>query len=215
MKKEEKRTEKEIIEEVAKKVQKRDQERILRNFIIFFAIVGIGFATWIILSDNQSRFDYKGVEFEIVDEIAPYRTTLPVTYKDGITGAVINNYPYKFYLRNDPRTLEKVEFDGNLVFLRKFVINGKGDFNCDGMGVVGVTNLATLYRVLGAEVVKDENATCDSQERYLLLEIVEGEKTKIEQIGGSCYSMQINNCEILEATERFMIETFVAVNELI
>ena len=67
--------------------------------------------------------------------------------------------------------------------------------------------------MVGTKVIRDENATCDSEGRYMYINLKSGDKTKIEQSGNACYDILINNCEILEGTERFMVETFAKLNE--
>jgi len=47
----------------------------------------------------------------------------------------------------------------------------------------------------------------------MYINLKEGEETKIEQTGTACYDILINNCEILEGTEKFMVETFAEINE--
>ena len=37
-------------------------------------------------------------------------------------------------------------------------------------------------------------------------------KTNIEQLTESCYNININNCEILGGTERFMLDLFIKIN---
>ena len=96
--------------------------------------------------------------------------------------------------------------------MRNMVINQTSNFNCNGDGIIGVANLLKLYNVLGVDVISDQNATCDSKERYVFLNIKDGNETKIEQTGKTCYEIQVNSCDILSATERFMLETFIEAN---
>jgi hypothetical protein len=88
------------------------------------------------------------------------------------------------------------------------VINMTNDFNCNGDGIIALANLVKLYSIMGASVIKDENATCDLQGSYMFLRIENGNQTKIEQFGPACYKIYVNNCEILAGTEKFMTETF-------
>lgn len=203
----------ELIQDISKKLDE-EHNRILRNFFIILGFITIVITSFIIVGNLKTHFTYEGVEFDIVDEIAPYRTSLPVTYKDPVTGAA-QNIPQYFYMRNSPKDLEGIEFLGELEIKRDFVVNSDEDFTCNGYGVIGVANLANLYNVLGSRVVKDQNATCDEDGRYMFLRLESGEKTVIEKDGPSCYTMKINNCEILPATEKFMLETFIKVNEIV
>ena len=72
-----------------------------------------------------------------------------------------------------------------------------------------------LYEIIGTTVIKDPNASCDTQGTYTFIQLQEGEETSIEQFGPSCYNININNCEILEGTEKFMAETLVEVQKII
>ena len=47
----------------------------------------------------------------------------------------------------------------------------------------------------------------------MFLSIGPGETIEIMQTGKACYEMKVSNCEILKVTEKFLIETFVKVNE--
>lgn len=197
-------------EKLATKEQADSQNKTLKKVIIliaclasiliiaYFAIVGI------------RHFEYKGVEFEIVKEgkIILYRTSIPVMY---------NGKPadYNFYLRNDPRKLDDIPFDGKIILVKDMVINMSGsDFNCEGYGIIGVANFVKLNELLGVKVMRDENATCDSQGRYMHVQIQPGEITKITQTGQVCYTIEVKDCEILKATEKMMVEIFVRYNEV-
>ena len=134
-----------------------------------------------------------------------YRTELPTMYLGKLTG-------YSFYLRNDAKKLE-VPFNGELDLKSNAVLNMEQEFNCEGKGVIAIANLIKLYQFIGINVISDENASCDPEARYTYIYILEGNETRIEQTGQSCYNVYINNCEILEGTEKLMIETLVKVNE--
>lgn len=183
---------------------------ILRNFFILIGIIIVIVLGFNIASNAIKEFEYQGVSFEIVKEgnIIFYQTSLPVTYQDEIAD-------YNFYLRNDPRKLEEVDFDGEMIFLRMVVLNSTEDFGCEGDGIIAIANLVNLYKILGSDVIKNENATCDNQGLYTFLQISEGNETKVEQINDACYSLEVNNCEILESTERFMLEMFVEVQDIL
>jgi hypothetical protein len=190
------------------KNQIKEQNKLLRNIFIVFGIFIFGLVIWSIFSYNDAHFKYDGVEFDLVQEIAPYRTSIPVIY-DG------KKVPYNFYLRNDPRKLN-IDFNGDLnlnIPMKKMVINTSGEINCDGDGIIGIANMVNLYNVVGISSIRDVNATCDSQGRYMLVQIKEGDKSEIKQTGPACYELIVNNCEILKVTEKFMVETFSEINK--
>ena len=193
----------------ATKEQINDQNKILRNVVIWLGAILFVFLIGYFIVGSIRHFEYKGIEFDVVKEsdIVFYKTSIPVLYQDMVV-------PYNFYMRKDPRKLKGMVFDGEIVLLKDMVINVTEDFNCDGDGIIAIANLANLYGVLGTNVIKDENASCDPQGRYMFIQIQSGDETSIEQFGPACYNLNVNNCEILEVTEKFMLETFIKVNEI-
>jgi hypothetical protein len=192
--------------------QIKKEKKIFTSIIfVMLGLVFIFLATYMLIYYTKN-FEYNGIRFYIDKEdlagVTLYKTSLPVTIENGTKGN------YNFYLRKDPRTLKDVTFEGDLIIKKNMVINMTNNFNCDGNGIIAIANLVNLYSIMGANVMKDENATCDSQGRYMFLKIDGGNQTKIEQFGPSCYNMYINNCEILEGTEKFMIETFSEIKKV-
>jgi len=193
-----------------KKTPGEKQNDLLRNILIITgAIILIVIAIYF-FAVSQSKFIHRGVDFEIVKEgeLILYQTSIPVTYQGQVAD-------YNFYLRNDPRKLEEVPFEGELVFLRNIIINSTENFLCEGHGNVAVANLVNLYQVSGANVMKDPNATCDSGGEYLFIQLQRGNETGVKQINDTCYEININECEILEGTEKLMVEIFVRLNEVL
>lgn len=209
---------KQKIEEASpKEVKKMNKQlgNILLGIIITIAIFGLV----IFINYNSVHFKYKEMKFNVVKFcdsrpcLVTYQTAFPAEHN----GQKID---YNFYLRNDPRKLEKIPFKGNITLLKRIIIKHEGEigeFNCEGDGVIGVANIVNLYSFLGADakvVNKSNPITCDNLfGRYMFIDIVEGNETKIEQYGPACYRMYVHNCEILPATERFMTESFVKVHE--
>ena len=207
-----------------KEKQEKSQKKILRNILIMIGIVMAGFFLFVIISNYSGKFGYRGVDFEIVKFcdagppcLVTYRTSLPVRV-DGEKVVISNprekTNDYNFYLRNDPRKLD-VNFTGNLIWRNNMVFNSEADFVCDGKGAIAGANFIKLYGILGTKVIKDENASCDSLGRYMFVLVKPGNETRVEQFGPGCYNIYIKDCEVLEGIERFMIETFVSVNEVL
>lgn len=207
-----KRTKKQIPEKKKSKKKKiTAEDKILKNFFIGIAIVVFLIVLIILISNSSKTFEYKGVEFRTVKEgdLTLYKTSIPVRYQG-------KKIPYNFYLRNDPRILVKtVAFEENITLKKNIVINSTKSFNCDGDGIIGIANLQILYEISGIKMIKDENATCDSEGKYTFIQLQEGNETSIEKFGPSCYRININNCEVLKATERLMLEYLVKINDLI
>lgn len=197
------------VEEKVKNQEIEKQNRILKGILIVMGTIILLIVAWILIAQSVRTFGYSILDFEVVKEgdLIFYRTGLPVTYQGQPT-------EYSFYLRNDARKLEKkVDFNGNLSLKNNLVLNLEQEFRCDGKGVIAVANLIKLYQFVGIKVITDKNATCDEQGRYTFIQILEGSETKIEQTGPSCYDIYISDCEILEGTERMMIETLIKVKE--
>lgn len=203
--------EKEVVKEGTEEVklskpgQDKHQNKVLRNLLIGIVLILGGIAGIYYYTQSQIYFDYDGVEFMTISEgdLIFYKTSIPVMHEGKKT-------PYNFYLRTKPTKLEKVPFEVDDFELMKYnVINQEEAFHCDGYGIIAVQNLANLHRVAGANFFKDENATCDGTSRYNYFTLKSGEETKIVQVGTKCYDLIINDCEILEVTEKLMAEMFV------
>lgn len=201
----------EVLNEIEGKPNKEQlgkERKQLRNLLLGLGIFVILLALAIFFISSIKSFEYKNTKWDIVREgnLILYNTKIALVNEKG------ENYMnYNFFLRNDPRKLN-VDFNGELEIKELAVINAEEEFNCNGDGIIAVANLNQLYQMVGTKVIRDENATCDSEGRYMYLNLKSGDKTKIEQTGISCYDLLINNCEILEGTERFMVETFAKVN---
>ncbi len=215
-KKEVKKENKELsLEEISKEEIKK-QNKILKNFFILIGVFILIIAILIIGFNSAKNFEYRGLDFSVekYGDLIFYKILFPLKYKDETTGKIIST-DYVMRIRNDPRKLEKeIPFEGEILLLKNMVINQTGSFNCDGDGVIAIANLLRL-NAFGIKIIRDENATCDELGRYTFVQIQSGNKSSIEQVGPSCYNLNINNCEILKVTERFMIEYFVEVNKLL
>lgn len=199
---------KEIIEQKPNKNQITNENKLLRNILIALGILVLIFLATYFLINSSKSFEFKGVGYTIVDEITPYKTSFPVKYQGG-------NAVYSIYLRNDPRKLgENIPFYGKINLKQNLVINATNNLNCGGDGIIAVANLAKM-QVFQMEILKDKNATCDSEGRYMFVNIAEGNESKVKQYGPSCYELAVNNCEVIPVTERFLIEVFADVKEKI
>ncbi|MBU2562061.1 MAG: hypothetical protein KKF68_00155 [Nanoarchaeota archaeon] len=193
----------------AKKLKKQIQKenKILRNFLIVIGAIIVFIACFFFISYQIRNFEYKEVKFKIVKEknLIFYKTSFPLYSQEGVHTA-----DYNFFIRNDPRKLgEEVPFKGQLFLLENFVINMSEEFHCEGDGMIAIANMIKPLEVLGAKVIKDENASCDVSGRYIFLQIQSGNETEIKQVAPSCYNLYVKDCEILKVTERLMLETFI------
>ncbi|VVB79753.1 Uncharacterised protein [uncultured archaeon] len=203
--------EEEIVVEGKEKVpsgieEKKDYNKVLKNILIGVGFFIIAFIAVILLAEASKHFTYEGLEFEKVKagEITFYKTQFP-TY---INGEWKN---FNLYVRTNPKDLDKIPFEGERINLKDvLVLNVTDDFQCGGAGVISIANLAQfLQDGLAVDVVQDKNATCDPQGRYIFLEIDPSNETKIVQNSQNCYTIHISNCEILEGTEKFIVEDLI------
>ncbi len=197
---------KEIERDIKKQTKKENRQ--LRNILICLGVFILIFMLIILFINSLSHFEYREIKFDVVKEgdIIFYKTSIPVIYQG-------EEIPYNIYLRKDPRKLD-VPVDNEINFKENMVINMTGDFNCNGDGIIAIANLVKLSGLMDIKVIKDPNASCDSEGRYMFVQIQEGNETSIEQFGPACYNLNVNNCEILEVTEQLMLEIFVRFNEI-
>ena len=200
---------KENLEDKDEEIKKNNQT--LKKILLVLGICFVALTIGILLINSSQTIEYKGIEFKkhkntIIQGKVLYSMDVPFQYK----GEISNR---EFFLRTNPKNLEKIPLEGEVLFAKNIVINMSGDFNCDGYGIIAITNLANLYNLFGAKVINDINATCDEQGRYMFLQIEDGKQTKIVKDGPLCYTLYVNNCEILEVTEKMMVETLTKLKE--
>ncbi|MBR9701631.1 hypothetical protein GOV13_01790 [Candidatus Pacearchaeota archaeon] len=178
--------------------------RLLGNILLVLGVIIILFIGGYFAVDSIRHFEYEGVKFDVVKEgeLVFYRTTIPAMYQG-------RKVDYNFFLRKDPRKLEDVPFEGEFDLPKNLVINLTEEFNCDGDGMIAIANLVKLYEFIRVPVLRDENASCSENKEYMFVRIQQGNSTEIKEIGPACYEINVANCEILEGTERFMVETFI------
>jgi hypothetical protein len=189
------------------KTQIESQNKQLKYILLTIGLFFLLTMTFFFVSSLKTNFEYEGMKFNVIKEgnLIFYQTSFPTK----INGKPFN---YNFFIRNDPRKLDKIDFEGELSTKDFLVWNYTDEFHCEGDGTIAIANVNHLYEFMKIKVLLDPNATCDEEDRYMFVNILPGEKTKIEQFGPSCYNIYVKNCEILEATERFMVETFIQLN---
>lgn len=159
------------------------------------------------------NFEYEGIQFERINEKGV--TFYHAIFQARMTGNFLINY--NIFLRKDPRkTGEDIPFEGNIFLSDLMVLNvndESGDnFNCNGDGVIAIANFNQIFQASGTTIMTDPNATCDPFRRYVLINIIEGEETKIVERERACYDFYVNDCEILDVTERYLLEALKEIN---
>jgi len=199
-----------IKENIIRKGEIEKENKLLRNVLIFIGIVFLVLVISVFIGKASTHFKYKDVKFDIVKEgeLTLYHTSFPVIYNG-------TNMVYNIYLRNDPRELEKtVPAKGTLLSIDDAFYSVSQEIECDGKQGrnTAIPNLQNTYNAIGKNFIRDENASCDPQGRYMYIVIQPGNETSIEKFGPNCYNININNCEILEGTERFIAGLLVKIN---
>lgn len=205
LEKEGKRKEVESCGEIKKPGEEELEKQNKQLKIILFIIGGvlIIFILGYFVFTSMRTFEYGGIEFQKLNEkgVVFYHAVFPIQ----MTGNMLTNF--NVFLRKDPRKLEdKVEFDGNIFLSDLMVLNTHGNFNCEGDGVIAIANFKQILEAFGTEIITDPNATCDEFKRYVLINIYEGEETKIVENERACYDFYVSDCEILDVTERYLLE---------
>jgi len=207
------KSEAEKIEEERIKKEKLEEEQVKKQkktLISFFIIIGIMvlafLATWYFINASK-HFTYKGVDFYL-DENAGKGITL---FKATMVGRVTET-KYNFYFRNEPVKLEQIPINGTLTFRRNMVFDSSvNNFNCDGNGILAISQFANGMKSFGFNLIRqNESVQYIPAGDYMFFHFISGNSTEIKQVGfNNYYEIVINNCEILPAMERIMLELLV------
>jgi hypothetical protein len=198
-------------EKIKKEKETKKQEKILKNVLIGIGVLFLIVVFFYLVLYSTTNFGYEGIKFKIIKEgkLVFYNTAFALVNQDGERVG-----DYNFFIRNDPRELgELVPFNGTLFIADDAVLNFSENLSCGGDEIIAIANLQKPFQVMGVNVIRDEKADCDVFGRYMYINIAEGDETKVEQFGPACYNVTFKDCEILEATERLMLEIFVRLNE--
>ena len=194
---------------ISTKDQIKHQNKILKNILLTIGFIVLGFFIILMIFYSISHFESDGVKYEIIKEkdVIFYHTSFPSNFIDA--GRTIE---YKLWLRNDPRELKEVPFEGNLNLLEMAVIDSEENFDCEGDGAIAIVNFNQILGAMGTHVIRDpEYSQCDGSGRYMFFDLKSGNETKIVQTGPACYDFFIKDCEVLDVTERFLVESLKAI----
>jgi hypothetical protein len=225
----------------AKKVYKKEPEErdflneFLKNNKEIMKILGVlvilalvFFGSYYIFK-GLGQVKYKNLVFtnEMIGEIPIYRYTY--NFNDN-NGDIIN---YNFYVRTNPKKNNvPIEADieypkmGNTVYLS---INAEGIGQCkeSRIAIAGLASFLVSNQFKVESGTSDkweytysnliENSstkylTCETNPKDMVISISQGNESKIYR-EGNCYRIEINNCEILPAIEKFEIESISQAKE--
>ena len=212
------RTEEEIKEISAEQV--KSENKILKSFLLLAGVLLFGFVAFMVFQGGfgnndeifvPENFTFRGIDYqkEKKGEITFYKTSFPVTFQG-------RNYDYEIRTRKDPRELNKsVHLKGDFLFreTRNVILKFDEGLKCK-TETIAVANFYKLG-IFGANITLDDNASCPNEdEDFLLINVRDANETAIIQTGNLCYDFNVNDCEVLDVTERYMLEVFSFVNKL-
>ena len=198
--------------------QKISEEAVKGKQIGIFVAIGAIVLFLIILSAYNyyaSNFTYLDLKFSKVKfgKLDFYYAKIPLFNTNGeITGN------YNLYIRNDPRELEDIKINGQIRMKPK-IIMASDDIKCEDAGIAGgelgaIIGLwsriipGTTNRTI-AEKEGKTYASCSLKDGMYIdstvLTFKTGNVTEIRQTGKDCYEVSVKDCEILRATERFIL----------
>ncbi len=213
----------ELIETPEKK-QKQDKQ--------FYYILGtmIGLIVLFLIAhtffQSLKTFEHEGLSFtkEKMGDIRLYHYYYYTTPSYATGAAISEGNPklINLYVRNDPRT-NNIPIDGEIELKRGksvyITINATGLTECpySSLAIAGLSSFITengFTMQAGvpnkAEAEKDnlDYITCEEHPRSPVILIQSGEETSIAK-ENNCYTITAANCEILQATEKFMIQSII------
>jgi len=176
--------------------------------------------------EESKTFEYQGLSItkEKFGEIPVYRYSY---YIPSITGAA-TGAPNKVNIlfKYDPRELD-VPVEGTIEYLRKntfvyITINSTGIL-CEE-SILAVATLSSFIGQNGyllasgsadeadAEANNLDYRTCETNPDRMVITLQEGQETSIIKEKDNCYTINVANCEILPAIEKFMIQSIIDAN---
>ncbi len=198
---------------MVKKNKKQQSEKQIKIFIGLMAVLLIIILAISLITSSGNTFKYKGLEFKKVreGELIFYDTSFPLFNQNK---EIVKYIPFSF--RNDPRELENIPVEDNLKLTMKTAIasNREDIEGCKNSVVSGAT-LALFLNRLGIETVggttnktqaqEDNREYLDNQTEIVILRYKAGNETRIYNENENKTILSHNNCEILDATERYIL----------
>lgn len=180
------------------------------------------FFVFYFIFQSTAKFKFEGLTFT-----KEKYGTLPVYHYYYTFDMNNHTFTYNLYLRLDPRkSVVEVEKQSRIVYeLGKFTfisVNGTGLEKCSDSSLA-IGELASFLAnnflqptgaVPDKEMALANNltyATCQNQPERTVILIQAGNETRVDvgKDGRRCNVITVANCEILQATERFIIESIV------
>lgn len=213
-----------IIKKKSKKLTTKEKQnkQLIWIIVLMVSLVLIIILVPLIRSQFINKFEFLKLDFYKTQagNMIFYSTRIPV---GDMSGNIIGSFFINF--RNDPRKLnEEVNYKKTTImplFSRDKVVyisTGKMERNCiEGTAAVltlsGFLKQFALMNVSGAisdRKIANETGfpfiNCLHNSDNTVINILEGNETKIKQWSPDCYDLEFKDCEVMEVTERFILE---------
>ncbi|MEK6889339.1 MAG: hypothetical protein AABW80_04500 [Nanoarchaeota archaeon] len=183
---------------------------IILGAVIGYFFKGIGTYTYEGLAFTKERYG---------DVVVSHYSYL---FKDKISQELLR---YNLYLRIDPRE-NNVPVEGEVLFSKSDIILSVDTTylqQCSD-SIIAISMLQDFIKNNGfnlktgvGQLEQNDNRTdipfvnCETHPNDLLIQLKEGSETKIVQTDGNglCYEINVNDCEILPAVEKFVIRSII------
>lgn len=204
-----------------KKVPKeRKLEREVLGILLFMGVLVVLFIIASSYFRSLHSFEYKGLTFseERLGTIPIFHHSYFFKAKDG---RLIN---YNLYLRTDPREMDWIQVNGDKLTLNQnevvFVSVDTPALQECKYSPLAVASISSFLadnqiNILGGNLnfwdagnKRQDWITCDNHKGNKVIEIKKGNETRID-LHGNCQEIQIADCKVLEAVERFEVQTIV------
>tara|TARA_Y100000034_G_scaffold136687_1_gene214943 strand:- start:4264 stop:4971 length:708 start_codon:yes stop_codon:yes gene_type:complete len=213
-----------IIKKRSKKltVKEKQKKQLIWVIVLMVSLVAIVILVPLIKTQFINKFVYSKLDFQKTQagNMVFYSTRIPV---GDLKGNVIGDFFINF--RNDPRKLDKeISYKQTTtmpVFSRDetvYISTGEMNRNCiDGTAAVltlsGFLKQFALMNISGAisdqKIAKETGfpfVTCLNSPDNTVINIIEGDETKIVQTSPDCYTLEFKDCEVMKVSEKFILE---------
>ena len=207
-----------------KKEKETKIDKRLKKYLPFFAGLAVLALLFIVLYyafQGFGKIEYQGLTFtkQKFGEILVYSYNY---FVENSEGKIIQN---TLYVRTDPRK-NNIPVNGTIIYPKgKTVlisINDSGLTECENsmIAISTITNFIVANGIAVKGGVPDKNKsqeknltyiTCEKYPNNMVIMIESSETTKIEKKddGEFCYYIEVANCEIQEAVEKFAVQSII------
>lgn len=200
--------------------KERRLEKELLGILLFLGVLIVIFVSASSYFKSLNNFEYEGLTFQ-KQRLGEIPVFLYSYFFKANTGQLIN---YKLYLRHDPREVGNIPIEGDSISFKKgkviFISVGSEELQQCQYGVLAVAGISSFlkdnqFTVSGGEsdfwnagLKRQDWVTCKNHAGNPVIEIFSGNETRID-IENDCYKIQVNDCQVLEAVERFEVQTIL------